>query len=221
VGDELVSRVQAWDATRAIERLHDGLTPEDFLSTKTKSESAPTRVLVIGSAQELKGWRDLIDALKMLEQEHAIPPMQFDFTGEMPAAAENDLGLERLMITRCSFLGRVDAFRDLVRDYDLVINPSRMETFGMAAVEVLAAGVPLLSSRTGVMEQIQEAGEMLFAPARPDQLASALKRLVQAWPAVDPGVTRSQENIRRRFMIDQTVDPLIAGYDRLLGVKAA
>ena len=76
----------------------------------------------------------------------------------------------------------------------------------MAAIEVLAAGVPLLSSRTGVMEQVQEADEMLFAPAKPDQLASALNRLFQDWPQLDLGVTRSQENIRRRFLIDQTVD---------------
>jgi glycosyltransferase involved in cell wall biosynthesis len=216
VGGELVSKVRAWDATKAIELIHDGVTPEDFLPPKTKSESAPRRMLVIGSAQELKGWADLIDALETIEREGGLPPLQFDFTGDMPAAPENNLRLERLATMRCNFLGRVDAFRELVRDYDLVINPSRMGTFGLAAVEVLAAGVPLLSSRTGVIEQIQEAGEMLFAPARPDQLGSALKRLLLAWPTVDLGVTRSQENIRRRFMIDQTVDPLIAAYDRLL-----
>jgi glycosyltransferase involved in cell wall biosynthesis len=219
VGDELVSRVQTWDAADTIELIHDGVTDEDFLPAKTRSESAPRRVLVIGSAQELKGWADVIDALEILEQEGALRPMQFDFTGSMPEATENDLKLWRLGAARCNFLGRVDAFRELVRDYDLVVNPSRMETFGMAAVEVLAAGVPLLSSRTGVMEQVQEASEMLFTPARPDQLASALKRLLQEWPQLDPGVTRSQENIRRRFMIDRTVDAVIAAYDGLLGAK--
>jgi glycosyltransferase involved in cell wall biosynthesis len=106
-----------------------------------------------------------------------------------------------------------------VRGYDLVINPSRMETFGMAAIEVLAAGVPLLSSRTGVMEQVQDAEEMLFAPARPDQLAFALKHLLQEWPRIDLGVVGCQENIRRRFLIDKTVDRLTAAYDRLLRTK--
>jgi hypothetical protein len=56
VGSELVSRVQGWDAAHTIEMLHDGVTPDDFLPAKTKSESAPSCVLVIGSAQELKGW---------------------------------------------------------------------------------------------------------------------------------------------------------------------
>ena len=98
----------------------------------------------------------------------------------------------RLRTTRCNFLGRVDAFRDLARDYDLVINPSWMETFGMAAIEVLAAGVPLLSSRTGCDGSRWEADEMLFAPSRPDQLAFALKRLLREWPKLDLGATCSQ-----------------------------
>ncbi len=219
VGGELVSRVQAWDAAHTIELHHDGVASDDFLPPKAKGEGAPRRALIIGSAQELKGWADLIDALEILEQDGALPPMQFDFTGSMPET-ESNLRLWRLRTTRCNFLGRVDAFRDLARDYDLVINPSRMETFGMAAIEVLAAGVPLLSSRTGVMEQVLEADEMLFAPSRPDQLAFALKRLLREWPKLDLGVTRSQENIRRRFLIDQSVDRLIAAYDRLLGVKS-
>jgi len=65
-----------------------------------------------------------------------------------------------------------------VLGYDLVINPSRMESFGTAAIEVLAAGVPLLSSRTGVIEQVQESAEMLFPPHRPEALASALKNVL-------------------------------------------
>ncbi|MEX2129664.1 MAG: glycosyltransferase family 4 protein, partial [Xanthobacteraceae bacterium] len=156
------------------------------------------------------------EALFRLEQEGALPPMQIDFTGNRPDPTLNDLKLGRLKASRCNFLGRVEAFRDLSRSYDLVINPSRMETFGMAAIEVLAAGVPLLSSRTGVMEQVQERPQMLFAPGRPDELAAALKRVLREWPDLDFGVARSQENIRRRFLIDNTVGRVNAAYEQLM-----
>jgi glycosyltransferase involved in cell wall biosynthesis len=220
VGDDIRDRAQSWDRNREIALIHDGIFAEELEPAKPKPASAPQRVLVIGSPIDWKGWADLTEALFLLEQKQVIPAMQFDFTGVRPERRENDLKLERLKTARCTFLGRVEKFRDLVVSYDLAINPSRMETFGMAAIEVLAAGVPLLSSRTGVMEQVQEADEMLFAPAKPDQLASALKRLLEEWSKLDLGVARSQENIRRRFQIDRTVDPLIAAYDRLLSVKS-
>jgi glycosyltransferase involved in cell wall biosynthesis len=216
VGDELRARVEAWDPGRRVELIHDGIESGEFASPKPKAPKPPERILVIGSALDWKGWADLTAALYLLEQEKALPPMTFDFTGDEPAASANDLELSRLVSTRCNFLGRVEAFRDLVRDYDLVINPTRMESFGMAAIEVLAAGVPLLSSRTGVIEQVQERKEMLFPPAQPAALAAALRSLLANWIKVDFGVSRAQENIRSRFLIDHTVARLIAAYERLL-----
>ena len=131
-----------------------------------------------------------------------------DFTGAMPAVGDNDLKLSRLESVQCSFLGRVEKFRDLVREYDLVINPSRMETFGMAAVEVLAAGVPLLSSRTGVIEDVQTNPAMLFEPANPASLAQALRGVLEGWSGMDFGVAPAQRNIRRKFMIDHAAAAL-------------
>jgi glycosyltransferase involved in cell wall biosynthesis len=216
VGSELLSRVKEWDSTNAIELLHDGLVPSDFLAPKTKSDKPPRRVLVIGSSQALKGWADLIDALEILERERSLPPMQFDFTADTPRKSENDLKLERLRSMRCNFLGRVDTFRNLVRDYDLVINPSRMETFGMAAIEVMAAGVPLLSSRTGVVEQVQQNHEFLFPPSSPQLLAAALRYVLENWSKLDFGLARTQEIIRHKFTVDKTAAQLTLAYERLL-----
>jgi glycosyltransferase involved in cell wall biosynthesis len=211
VGDELQARAQAWDPGGKIELIHDGIAADEFAAPKPKPLQAPARVLVIGSSLDWKGWADLTEALYLLEQEKALPPMTFDFTGDKPARRTNDLKLARLA-TRCNFLGRVETFRDLVRSYDLVINPSRMESFGMAAIEVLAAGVPLLSSRTGVIEQVLESAEMLFPPARPAPLAAALRHVMANWAGIDFAVARAQENIRRRFLIDHTVARLTAAY---------
>ena len=216
VGDELQARTQAWDPGRRIELVHDGIEGDEFAPPMPKAPKPPGRILVIGSALDWKGWADLTEALYLLEREKALPPTNFCFTGDEPAISANDLKLSRLTSMRCNFLGRVEAFRDLVRGYDLVINPTRMESFGMAAIEVLAAGVPLLSSRTGVIEQVQEREEMLFPPSRPAALAAALQHLLTNWNTVDFGVARAQENIRSRFLIDHTVARIAAAYERLL-----
>lgn len=216
VGDELQSRAQSWEPGRVIQLIYDGIEEREFASAKPKHMQLPTRILVIGSPLDWKGWADLTEALFSLEREGSLPPLTFDFTGVKPARSENDLKLERLRIVKCNFLGRVEAFRELVRGYDLVINPTRMESFGMAAIEVLAAGVPLLSSRTGVIEQVMRNPEMLFLPHRPEAIASCLKNVFARWTEMDFELDRIQENIRRLFLIDRTVGSLSAAYTQLL-----
>jgi glycosyltransferase involved in cell wall biosynthesis len=219
VGDELQSRARSWDPDRVIQLIYDGIEVQEFATAKPKITQVPKRILVIGSPLQWKGWADLTEALYRLEREGSLPPLAFDFTGTRPGESENDLKLERLRIVKCNFLGRVEAFHELVRSYDLVINPTRMESFGMAAIEVLAAGVPLLSSRTGVIEQVQEREEMLFPPSQPAVLAAALRHLLENWNAIDFGIVRTQENIRSRFLIDHTMARLSVAYERLLAQR--
>jgi glycosyltransferase involved in cell wall biosynthesis len=216
VGDEFRARAQAWESRREIALIRDGIFEDEILPPKPKSTAAPRRILVVGSPIVWKGWDDLVEAISLLEQAGALPPTHFDFTGRLPDPHENDLKLGRLTTSSCNFLGRVEAFRDLVRSYDLVINPSRMETFGMAAIEVLAAGVPLLSSRTGVIEIVQTRPEMLFAPGDPRGLAAALRNILDNWGLIDPGVAEAQQRIRQRLLVDHAVSRLNDAYERLL-----
>jgi glycosyltransferase involved in cell wall biosynthesis len=91
-----------------------------------------------------------------------------------------------------------------------------MESFGMAAVEVIAAGVPLLSSRTGIIEQVQESRDLLFEPNNPSDLARALHNLIVNWSSVDFCQELSQKNIRSKFMIDTTAKKLSDEYSKLV-----
>ncbi|KAF0175113.1 MAG: group 1 glycosyl transferase [Limisphaerales bacterium] len=217
VGDEIQARAKGWDAAKDIRLVHDGIEPSEFSPPKPKAAEFPRRVLVLGSPLDWKGWADLTEALFQLEQAGALPELQFDFTGAQPDPAQNDLKLGRLRRARCNFLGRVEMFRELVLGYDLVINPSRMETFGMAAVEVLAAGVPLLTTRVGILDQAQAQAELLVVPHQPAALATALKNLLQNWPAIEFGLARSQENLRAKFLVGHTVAKLTAEFARLAG----
>ena len=122
----------------------------------------------------------------------------------MPDLKFNNMFLADIKPGTFNFLGKKDAFRELVRKYDLVINPSRRESFGMAAIEVLAAGVPLLSTRTGVMEKIQSSPRCLVSPSSPGCLASAIKYIYEHWDEVDFRVGECQENIKSQFIINDT-----------------
>jgi glycosyltransferase involved in cell wall biosynthesis len=220
VGPALQARVSQWEKAKKVATYYDGVEECDFVSPRQKSKSPPRRLLVIGAPRSSKGWADLVEALSIQTKHGRWLPEQVDFTGDAPTKSENNLDLRRVPKVRFHFLGHVEQFREVLRRYELVINPSRIDSFGMAAVETLAAGVPLLSSRTGVIEQIVAQPNMLFAPGNPEALAAALDFVIGHWSKLDFGVKAAQEMISQRFSVGQSVD-IVNGLYRQLGVEFA
>ena len=217
VGDELLARNQGWAPDVTFKLVHDGIETSEFDTIKPKAAQFPQRILAIGSALDWKGWADLTEALYILQEKKRLPELTFDYTGDQPDPTKNDLKLARLKTGQHNFIGRVEGFKALVRGYDLVINSTRMESFGMAAVEVLAAGVPLLTSRTGIIEQVQEDARFLFHPYKPTELAERLEHLIGHWPSLEIDIAKAQTNIRNKFTVDTAVQKLTAEYQRLSG----
>lgn len=214
-GDDLRARAAAWDPARDVRLLYDGVSEADFLPPKPKAPAFPRRVLVVGSESHYKGWQDFAAALDLLEQDPDFPALDLDFTGRPPDSPQNDMRLQTPRRSRLQFIGRVERFQELVRSYDLVIHPSREESFGLAMVEILAAGVPLLCSRAGVIEQIQENPALLFPPQNPQDQAEKIRHLWRHWAEVDFGLGACQCAIRCRFLIEAIADRLAAELHQL------
>lgn len=216
VGEQLTADARQWDPGTAIDWVPDGIDPAEFMEPKVKPTNFPNRVLVLGSPLDWKGWADLTGALHQLQKRGELPNTRFEFTGDQPDPARNDLQLDRLPADTCRFIGHQKNFRDVVRTYDLVINASWHETFGMAAVEVLAAGVPLVSSETGVMGHLQTNGKFVYPPRDVRRLTELLSELITDWPSCDPDLPGCQQRIRARFLIEHSVTGMSAAYRDLL-----
>jgi glycosyltransferase involved in cell wall biosynthesis len=61
---------------------------------------------------------------------------------------------------RFRFLGSRDDVPDLLATFDVFILPTRAETFGIAVVEAMAAGIPVIASRVGAIPEIIPSPEL-------------------------------------------------------------
>lgn len=169
----------------------------------------PERVLVIGSRAPTKGFDDVAAML----EDGGFGGIGFDFTDDPPddwPATTTDI----------RFLGRSPNFVELVRQYPLVVHPSHDESFGMAGLEAIYAGVPVLSSSVGVLPEVLPP-EMRFPPKDRAALAERLAAIRDGWPAVPMSVERCQATIAERYHIDRTVEGYLAIYGRLLAAETA
>ena len=113
-----------------------------------------------------------------------------------------------------TFAGRVDdaELARLRAGAAVALAPSRAaETFGLAALEAMAAGVPVVAARVGALADLEGAVE-LVPPGDPEATAAAVRRVV----ADREAGTRALEAARRRAAPEVVAPRLEAVYAAVL-----
>jgi glycosyltransferase involved in cell wall biosynthesis len=165
--------------------------------------------LAFGRLAPEKGFECAIDAA-------AIAGVPLKIAGEGPAERELARRIERDNAP-VELSGKVppDVLRDLLRRAAMVVVPTKgNETFGFAALEAMAAGVPVIAARAGALPEI--VGDDACVP-RGDALALAA-RMQDLWAEPDRRAAEGDAAIaraREQFGEERYVRDLLALYRRL------
>lgn len=100
----------------------------------------------------------------------------------------------------------VEQVGDVWRACDAAVVASDAEGYCLAAVEALAAGVPLAATRVGVVEQIGQWIEQIPQPAEPREIAAAVIRAERR--GIDPQLAEWVLGQSARVMADRWADYL-------------
>jgi len=143
--------------------------------------SDDTRLLLLpASLDRRKGIDVLLEALALLAKEHGLrPALWIAGTGPEEGAIEN--GITRLGLSeQVRLLGQRRDVPDLLAACDLFVLPSRREGLGVAALEAMAAGKPVIASRVGGLGEavVHEGTGLLVEPEDIAGLAEAIARLL-------------------------------------------
>ncbi len=180
-------------------------------------------VLYVGRSDPLKGLDRLLSAIKQLASHGCLKLVIIG--GDVEHTAEkqkmNDL-CKRLAIDHIvTFIGSVDQ-QKLPFYYsaaDVLAAPSHYESFGLAALESLACGTPVVATRVGAIETIikEKQSGYIVPEASPPLIAEGIKACLNA--PVSP--VQTAEAIRAtvlKFGWNRVADAMIAEYCDLIRI---
>ena len=132
-------------------------------------------------------------------------------------------GPERTRLTRLAkreniadqvlFLGQRDDAADLLVASDIFVLPSRQEGLGVASLEAMALGRPVVASRVGGLAEVVDDGRsgLLVPPDDPEALGDAIARLLE-----NPELrARLGAEGPRRIREDFSADRMVRAYQKL------
>ena len=138
----------------------------------------PGRIVAVASADSpLKGLLTLLRAVAKLVTERDVQLIVVGIPSEATRmqAAQLDLGDK---VTFTSGLPDEEYAR-LLASAAIAVIPSRYEGFSLPAVEHMASGTPLIASRAGALPEVTGDAALLVDPGDPEELAAALRTLLE------------------------------------------
>lgn len=190
--------------------------PEDFARPK---RAAVSSILYLSRIDPKKGLELLLDAFERIAERSSLELViagdgetSYVDTIRRKAAASPAAG-------RIRFTGdmRGERKRALFSEADLFVLASHSENFGVAVVEAMAHGVPvLISQNVGIAEEVRKANAGVVVASESTAIAAAISELT-----ADSEKLRKMGENGRRFAMEhysrgKVADSLIALYERVM-----
>jgi len=190
------------------------LPPGELPQHRARSE------IIIGTAGrlvELKGIEYLISAVAALRRE--FPAVRVEIAGSGPQHEKLEEAItQRGLGEQVKILGWIDDLPTILSRWDVFVMPSLEEGFPIAALDAMAASLPVVATSVGGIPELIEDGKSgwLVPPRDAEALASRL-RLLLCDPELrlsmgEAGYTR----VRDRFSAARMTESFARLYDELL-----
>ena len=103
------------------------------------------------------------DTIKILEKIIKEVPAKLILVGDGPDRSECErLTRDLNLYDKVKFLGKQDGLVEILNSADLFLIPSQSESFGLAALEAMACGIPVVSSSVGGLPELIRHNETGF-----------------------------------------------------------
>ena len=145
-----------------VEVIYNGIDVAKIVPKSEEKHSDDLKLVMVGHIVPPKGQERVIKGLSMLPDE-VRKHVFFDCFGEGTEEYKNNLQkMAKNLGVNLSLCGYCSEVGNVLRDYDIGINCSRGEGFGLSTVEYMAAGICPVVANTGANEELIENGKNGF-----------------------------------------------------------
>jgi|GEM_PF-6641700 glycosyltransferase involved in cell wall biosynthesis len=134
------------------------------------------KVVALGNCNNEKNYEVVLEAFEMLRD----TPVSIDILGGGSRLEEYRAEVDRRSLPNVRFLGYATNARKELMGYDLFLAASVSETFGMAVLEAVCGGLPLLISDIPAFREISPRTAVFFDPRDAKALRMALGNFLES-----------------------------------------
>jgi L-malate glycosyltransferase len=205
-----------------ITRIHNFVDVEEFkprCNHKLRSRFCDTDeklILHISNFRPVKRVSDVVKIFNAIQQKTNSRLLLAGSGPEKPLVKElvTQLGLQ----DKVCFLGTGESIVDLMSISDLFVLPSETESFGLAALEAMSCGIPVIASKVGGLPELIEHGSngFLFPLGDIETAADYAIELLNNTETYDRIALCSRERAQDQFAVDKIIPEYLAVYENAL-----
>jgi N-acetyl-alpha-D-glucosaminyl L-malate synthase BshA len=216
--------VESFGVTGEIEVITNFVNCDVYTHIKDEAQRAEARKKLAGPDEailmHLSNFRPVkrvVDVVKIFARVVEELPAQLVLIGDGPdrSAAEwlaHDLGIQ----ARVHFLGKQERVNELLPLADILLMPSELESFGLAALEAMACKVPSIATRVGGVPELIDDGEtgLLYEVGDVDGMAAGALSLLRDRERLDAMREAGRRTAQKRFCASLVVPQYVRYYEK-------
>jgi len=216
--------IETFGTTRPIEVISNFVNCDIYVRNPQASQSVRAQYAqpdeaVLVHLSNFRPVKRIQDVIQIFARVAKAMPARLLMVGDGPDRSSAEWLAKSLHIQdRIHFLGKLDQVNELLPAADLMLMPSEMESFGLAALEAMACEVPTIGTLVGGVPELIEDGVtgLLFPVGNVDSMGDAAISLLQDRLRLNAMAQAGRQQAQQTYCTTRVIPRYEAFYESLL-----